>query len=130
MNPKYPANLDPKLREAYDRVMGTGDTTSSTPNPQPQHHEPPKSPVKMVTEPVKHEEKDSDSTVVHFSADTHKHKKAEEKPEPKEATRPEANAEGKSQATPILLGIIGVLFFLGYALFWAQIFGFNLLPSL
>lgn len=126
MNPKYPDNLDPKLREAYDRVMGTG-VAQPTAHPQPPHPEP-SQPPKMVTEPVKHEEKDSDSGVVHFSADTHKHKK-EEKPEPKETTHVEAKSEGKSPVTPILLGIIGALFFIGYALFWAQLFGFNILPS-
>lgn len=130
MNPKYPANLDPKLREAYDRVMGTG--VPQSPPAQPQHEEPPKAPVKMVTEPAqKHEESNSDSTVVHFSADTHKHKKPEEKPEVKQAaaTHTEATPEEKSTVTPILIGIIGVLFFLGYALFWAQIFGFSVLPT-
>jgi hypothetical protein len=35
MNPKSTANLDPKLREAYERIMGT-----TVPQPQPKSSEP------------------------------------------------------------------------------------------
>jgi outer membrane biosynthesis protein TonB len=137
MNPKYPTNLDPKLREAYDRVMGTGvPPAKAQPQPKP---EAPQQPVKMVTEPApapmhKPQTNDNDSGVVHFSPDTHtKHKKSEEKPEvnqPANTTPAEAKSHTSSSATPILLGIIGIIFLLGYALFWAQIFGFNIIPAL
>lgn len=144
MNPKYPSNLDPKLREAYDRVMGTG-TPQAKGHQQTPQPEPPKAAPRMVTEAVKKHQDDNDSGVIHYGPDTHtKHEhNAGEKHEVKQEIKPspsptpahtttstENNAESKSSATPVLLGIIGVLFFLGYALFWAQIFGFNLLPSL
>ena len=118
MDAKYPANLDPKLKEAYDRVMGG--TTSNPQHTKPavhppqQHHEEPKK------EEEHHVDKQEQVTVVHLDEDTEKGKKPD---------KDEASSEG-SPVTAILLGIIGMLFFIGYALFWAQIFGFNLIPSL
>ena len=120
MDAKYPANLDPKLKEAYDRVMGG--TTGASHHPKPaqppthpqQHHEEPKK------EEPHHVDKQEQVTVVHLDEDTEKGKKVD---------KDEASSQG-SPVTAILLGIIGMLFFIGYALFWAQIFGFNLIPSI
>ncbi len=50
MDPKTPAHLDPKLKEVYDRVMGTPLTSASTgsPNPPPP---PSASPLPDATQP-------------------------------------------------------------------------------
>jgi hypothetical protein len=133
MNQKYPSNLDPKLREAYDRVMGTGTPqpkNSNQPNP-----EPPKPTTTMVTEPTtpKHQEAKNDSGVIHYGPDTHtKHQKeVAEVKQPVQTTPTTDTKTGQnSSITLTLIGIIGIIFLLGYALFWAQILGFNLIPSL
>jgi hypothetical protein len=133
MNPKYPANLDPKLREAYERVMGTNGTSPAPASAAPQSPPPPPESEKneqprMVTEPMpKHEENDNHGTVVHFGADTEKHKKEERKADTNAFSQ---TSDKNSTVTTVLLGAIGVLFFIGYALFWAQIFGFKVIPSL
>ena len=109
MDVKYPANLDPKLREAYDRVMGgTAGAGHGQKSKDHLHHEPEK---KAEIHPAAH----SQTTVVHLDGEPEKHATHE---------------SGGSAATAILLGIIGMLFFIGYALFWAQYFGFNFIPTL
>jgi hypothetical protein len=110
MDAKYPANLDPKLKEAYDRVMGTNGKSQK----HAEHHDAPK----MVTKQVRSDE----PTIVHLGNE-HPRTVA-----PGETTvaKPESHT---SPVVMIILGIVGVLFFIAYAIFWGQMLGFKLIPS-
>lgn len=112
MDNKYPANLDPKLKEAYDRVMGTNVTPAKSAS---QHHQAPK----MVTQQVHNDE----PTIVHLGGTN------EQQAEHHAASATQSEQQKASSAIlMIILGVIGVLFFIGYAIFWAQVLGVNILP--
>lgn len=110
MDAKYPANLDPKLKEAYDRVMGT--------NTKHQKHEQHNPAPKMVTQQVHSDE----PTIVHLGNEHQQHASHGE-------TTVAKPANSSSAILTFILGVVGILFFIGYAIFWAQILGFNLIPS-
>lgn len=129
MDKKYPANLDPKLKEAYERVMGTSTTPASKgphekPKPQPPvQAQPPtdlhaQAPMKIVTEEIHTpQHKEDKPNVVHLNGN----------PE-KEHPKNQPTKQTPSGAMAMILGIVAVLFFIGYALLWAQILGVTILP--
>ncbi len=125
MNPKQPADLDPKLKETYERVMGTGATP---PAPTPQRpvqttvvdQPSPASPIQPPTaQPTK-----SEPEMVQ-SPQTPKSNQSFKTPE-----APLANVmvkgpsvKGKKSLMPVLLIIGGIIFFVSYAVIWAKLFG-------
>ncbi len=79
MNPKA-ANLDPNLRQAYDRVMGTATPQPATSNPPQAQVDTSRSQNQVVT------------------------------------------AKKRGGLSPILIGIVVVLFFVVYTIIWAMVF--------
>jgi hypothetical protein len=123
MDTKAYPNLDPKLKETYDRIMGTG--TSA----QPQSHA-----------PVKHE----DTVKPHMASGAHTPPAPKSSPTTHRLSHIAYNAtdgnlkghdekekheEKKSDSNkdtliiPIVLGVCGVIFFVFYSIFWMNFFG-------
>lgn len=127
MDPKKVSDLDPKLKEVYERVMGTNVSSSKAPAPQ--------SPSKT-----------SESTGAPTGASPRIEQQVEEAPKPQPAPRPaaanvqvftakggvkqtETDGEKKKGGSPVLtivLVLAGVLFFAIYALFWLRFFNAEL----
>lgn len=107
MDPQKPADLDPKLKEVYERVMGTAPQTlqaAQTTAPQPQTIQPitpPQAP--MPAAPIDSPK----SPVTAFVA------------------KPSQQGLGFPLPLPLLI-LFMILFFLGYALFWIKFFKVNL----
>jgi hypothetical protein len=109
--------LNPKLREAYERVMGTvvapNPTTPSTPMPQAAS-----TPSLSAVPPLKEEVHIpmSSPTSQVFSATA-----------PKTYTSPSVVApKKKSGVSPLIIAIGAVAFFIIYAVFWIKIFNISL----
>jgi hypothetical protein len=145
MNPKNVNDLDPKLKAAYDRIMGTTFNPQSQNQPTPQNTQvaqpvtstpttPPPSPVTQPEEPA------SQNPPI---MQTQVYTPGNPQPEP-EPSKP--NAEQQAPATnssvftsspssspqmqkkklnvlPMLLIIGGLIFFAVYIVVWAKVFG-------
>ncbi len=111
MDPKATANLDPKLKEAYDRVM-------STPVPKPadfsvaqesMHATIPLAPTPQTVSPTPVTPASTPppqvKQAVSFAVTMPKH------------------SGGGSKMLPILFGLGGLVFFVVYAIFWVKFFG-------
>lgn len=122
MDPKGLPNLDPKLKEAYERVMSTSisssapsaPTTASAPTPAPQATAPAQAaptPAAVASSPVAAPQPTSipQST----SASTFV------------AGNTPAASSG-SKISPVLLVIAGIIFFAVYTLFWLRFFNIPL----
>ncbi len=112
MNPTVgqTSTLDPKLKEAYDRVMGTA--AMSAPQPAP-----PLSPKPVNTEPIVAEE----PKIAQRAPETTNPTMVENQTAPSMTT---AGAEKKSKGiSPIIFIVGGVVFFASYAVIWLKVFG-------
>lgn len=153
MDPKKTAQLDPKLKEIYDRVMGTSinnGTAQKPPEPIAIPKEPtpppPPSQTTKIEEPVQEPQKavpppppptiDPSSTSeeqkyqLYQAGKTHKlEHKEEPKAEPKINKEPQGQTKPEKSSFkifPILFLLFGALFFVGYAFFWIKFFKLNL----
>lgn len=94
MNPKIPTQLDPKLKEAYDRVMGFS-PVNQTPTPQPTS-------IPNIHKEELHQVIATNSKPTSFTTATSIHQ--------------------KPKISPILLVVVFVVFILVYTLFWFRFF--------
>lgn len=110
MDPKTLPTLNPQLKEAYERVMGTSvtpaappvpvsmPTTTTPPSPAPQPVAAPPSPVPPLT-PTHH----ASTTFVAGNA-----------------------TQNKTKNSPVIFIFAGIVFFVVYVLFWMKFFNFKL----
>jgi hypothetical protein len=132
MNPKAPGNLDPKLKETYERVMGTS-FGSATPAPaqkrtvqttvvqEPQASITPQ-PVATVPPPI---DVANPLPEMVSSPQTPKGDPFKETVPPPTTVIMKGNATQKKKniLLPVFLVIGGLIFFVAYAVFWAKVFG-------
>lgn len=118
MDPKALSNLDPKLRETYERVMGTTTPSGSPTAPPPVTSAPnetspaPKSSPLMET-PFANEQSPGAVTI--------------SQPLPASAPMTPLASKHKHSGLIKVLYILGaIVFFTIYLLFWAKIFNFKL----
>jgi hypothetical protein len=118
MDSKDLSRLDPKLREAYERVMGTPtsrqpqtQTPLPTPEPPPvQANEPQQvhnAPSEQVPAPAPH----ASSSVIAFNAQTYNKKSAGVK---------------SGSLTPVIIGVGIVILLLAYTFVWVKIFNLSI----
>ncbi len=117
-NPKTPQDLDPKLKEAYDRVMG-GNFSQPMPtvptNPPPKIEPVPAAtayptpPSIPLTNPI---------PVVNNLAPL----SAMSPSSAPIAAQPAASTKKKSKISPVLFLFVGLAFFAVYAVVWAKVF--------
>ena len=114
MNPKTPADLDPKLKEAYDRVMGGNFSPSTTtPNPIP----------KIETVPVPVTNPIPPSTPLTNPLPVNMPPLSAMSPSTTASTEPPAtNTKKKFKISPMLFLVVGLVFFIIYAVVWGKIF--------
>ncbi len=113
MNPNLAQNLDPKLKETYDRIMGTQVNVQS-PQPVQQTHvpvegvgpvsSPTPTPASTVAEPASKEEK-----IEMVSINT-------------SSTAPAAKPSSSKKTSPVIFVVLGVGFFLLYTVVWLKVF--------
>ncbi len=119
MNPKTPADLDPKLKEAYDRVMG-GNFSPSAPIPNPT---PPKVENPLPTTA-------SAPAINPMPYPTPLTNPAPVDMPPLSVMSPSTTASGqqvistkkKSKISPIIFLLAGLVFLAIYAVVWGKIF--------
>lgn len=111
MNPKTPQDLDPKLKEAYERVMGgnQGQPLSPTPPPNAPLPTQPAPPSVPLTNPFANPQPPIATTNVQSPSIT------------------PLNANGKpvkkkTKISPIIFLVVGLAFFVVYAVVWAKVF--------
>ncbi len=117
MNPKTPQDLDPKLKEAYDRVMGANVDNGSAPAQGPQVVPPPQ-PMTPPTASVPPSQTPFNQTVeapppINVSAPTYTVPNLQ----------PAQPVKKKSKVSPVIFLVVGLAFFAVYAVVWAKIFG-------
>ncbi len=149
MDPKGTSQLDPKLKEAYERVMGTNLSSSDMPpEPNPQQQPPPPPPSQQpqsqfggINPPPPHSD-----TPPEFPAEVeasipppvHLDTSSTQQPPPVfqsyslENSTPQEDGQTLQKqhskfavSTPILV-VLGVAFFVAYALLWVMVFGIKL----
>ncbi len=132
MDPKTPANLDPKLKEVYERVMGTpvspsqGGPTSApipkadtTPLQPPEESELPSQTIAAAR---------AETLPVTQTTPTEHVTNQEAVPHPFPKTSFVAN-QVKTGSNIMPLIIVGlIIFFAGYTIFWLKFFNINLIP--
>lgn len=120
MDPKMPSNLDPKLKEAYERVMGTpSGTPAAAAPPQPAVVQRPFEPIEPNTAPPPPPVTSPQMSASPVSA----------VPEPKIKENVASTAfvakpqkENKSGISPVII-FLGLLVFIAvYSLFWIKFF--------
>lgn len=114
MDPKLAQNLDPKLQETYNRIMGTPVNIQSPPPPTHEPIQPQHVPVEQVVvpqaPPVEQIPSPTPTT-------------AEPEMVSINATAPIAKpAAAKGKISPIIFVVLGVGFFLFYTVVWLKIF--------
>lgn len=117
MDPKKVSDLDPKLKEVYERVMGT-----KVPNSQPLSPPPPQSPKitpppPQITQQVVAAKVTDQSKPGNVQIFTAKSGSANIMPEEK---------KGGSPFLAIVLVIAGLIFFVIYGFFWVRFFKVSL----
>lgn len=140
MNPKGVNDLDPKLKETYERVMGT---TFPTPQPVSQQttaqtptQQPPQQPVESVQtpepqpvlQPISTPSDPMQTSQIFRAGDGFK-----QPPTSSSDLLAKANMgnsavvneepKKKSKLIPMLIGVGGLIFFIAYAVIWAKLFG-------
>lgn len=112
MNPNLAQTLDPKLKETYDRIMGTElPKAGSSPAVEPQTHVPieqiatPQAPTPEATPNLPEESK-----VEMVSINT-----------TPSVSKTEQVSKGR-KISPVIFIVVGVLFFLLYAFAWLKVF--------
>lgn len=142
MDPKKSQDLDPKLKEIYERVMGTtvaptNPTPASaiqnqapTPPPLPSYETPKPPPTSQQTAPI--------TTPQALSKEEPKIDLPASREQTSEQAKPEyqaytstpagviAKEKGGSKMLNVLLVVAAVLFFSIYALFWLRFFNLSL----
>ena len=116
MNPKTPQDLDPKLKEAYDRVMGGNFTppTPTAPNPVPKI-EPVPVPTPITNLPP--------STPLNNPMSVNMQPLSAMSPSTTASTeQPAISTKKKSILSPVIFLIVGLAFFVIYAVVWVKIF--------
>ena len=120
MNPKTPQDLDPKLKEAYDRVMGANVDTGSVPAQGSQIVPPPSPAVPPLTASASINQTPLNQTVgaafpppINVPASTYTVPNLQ----------PAQPVKKKSKVSPMIFLVIGLAFFAVYAVVWAKIFG-------
>lgn len=137
MDPKNLNQLDPKIKEAYDRVMGTdltspqtpsepaapqfgAQTIPSAPEPAKEYAPPPPPPIHLDTSQAPETPVTPPPVFQSFNSET-----ASQPTSP----APEAVAVHHSSrfaiSTPILM-VLGIAFFIAYAALWVMVFGIKL----
>lgn len=123
MDPKKTQTLDPKLKEIYERVMGTPTSPSTTapqgaltaPPPLPQTQGVPSTPQQPLkstpTEPLAQREQNPEAPTQLYTATTGGFV---------------AKEKSGSSLTNILLVTTAIVFFTIYALFWLRYFNLSL----
>lgn len=115
MNQKTPADLDPKLKEAYDRVMG-GNLNQSTPPPPPV-------PPKMQTPASPPVNSAPIPTPLTNPAPTDTPPLNVMSPTTASSTGDQViSTKKKSRISPLIFLIVGVVFFIIYAVVWGKVF--------
>ena len=123
MNPKTINDLDPKLRETYERVMGTSTTPPASAEPpkievQPEPQLPEPQSQAIETQPPQLSGSGTASQI--FRADDSSAKKDKQ-------TSTVLGKDGKKAKTklpiPLLIGLGVVIFFAAYAVIWAKLLG-------
>ncbi len=98
--------LDPKLQEAYKNVMNQSTTAQPTPTATPVASPSPAAPISQpVTTPAPTQQKVS---------------------YPINGAAVIGGAKKKSKVSPVLLVVIGLIFFVVYTLFWAKLLNVSL----
>lgn len=124
MDPKL-SNLDPKLKEAYDRVMG-GPTPPPPPtaNPNPDPVAPPPPVVPPPPMPGS-----SASETVHIGP-VGPAVMPPPMPTPTEAVKPYPNqvlhAEKGSKISPLIIGVLVFVFLISYTFLWVRVFNLKI----
>lgn len=98
MDKKLPQNLDPKLKEAYDRIMSTSFSREIIPPPQP---------LPVVPAQIPTPSTSSGSTTP---------------PKPKLAP-PTPIVKTEKHNSLIIAIVLGIIFLIVYGLFWVKLFG-------
>jgi len=134
MNPKTPANLDPKLKETYERVMGTS-FTPATPPPTQTH--PIQTTVVQESQPQIAAQPVMPTPLPPINVANPAQEMVQSPQMPRigdpftETAPPPATVIMRSATTtkkknmlmPILLMIGGLIFFVAYGVIWAKVFG-------
>lgn len=145
MNPKNVNDLDPKLKEAYDRIMGTALTPTT--KPEPKHTSPnPEQAQKsqaQAAEPQKQETAQTQNVpLMETSQIFTQNQSSTDSVNSGTPLSQVFNSSGKSSgnvfnqagsgtktqkkklnAVPILLIVGGLIFFVAYGVIWAKAFG-------
>lgn len=124
MDPKKPADLDPKLKEIYDRVMGTNvpQQASVPQSPPTAGNEPPlqsiEQPVQQTAAPIP-QPVDATGAITSTHPEQIKQEivKIDSKSEENKTTK-----QNKSQVLPVFFAIGGIIFFVSYIIFWFKYF--------
>lgn len=110
MNPNVASTLDPKLKEAYDRVMGTA-VNQKPPQPkaqaQPQASSIPPTPVEHASEPL------NSTPVTTIKPSESFYSQTVIKPAPAKSDR---------KISPVIFLVVGIAFFLLYTFIWLKVF--------
>lgn len=122
MDPKNLSSLDPKLKEAYERVMGTSFTPPTQTKTPTVTTPPPPPPQQTHSETVVPQVPSSD--VPHaFVAPLNKHNSPHN---PAPITPTQHSETQKRKISPAILILAGVVFFVAYGVFWIKILNLKL----
>lgn len=121
MDPQKLSQLDPKLREAYERVMGTPSTPDPIPPPQP--IPPVEQPaIPSPTEPIQPVASETPVTPITEPATTNFDQMNSEA-----ATQTQTPAVKKKNIFMSILIVLGIVVFVAiYTLIWTKIFNLRL----
>ena len=131
MNPKSLNDLDPKLKETYDRVMGTSVNTNPTipPTmetqpvaPQPLAVEQETQPTPQPVMPTPSSVEDSTVSQV-FRADNSNHSSAEAATVNPTSGNAVVKKAANKKTLPIIIAVGAVMFFAVYGVLWAKLLG-------
>lgn len=118
MDPKLAQNLDPKLKETYDRIMGTQINPQpgtpvpavpqpvQTPTPTPQFQTQPQTPTQTAEQQVPVSPQPG---MVNINATVAQ-------------AKPVASAASKKKMSPVIFIAAGIGFFLIYTVIWLKVF--------
>lgn len=132
MDPQKLASLDPKLRDAYQRVMGTPIPQPQTPPPPPMpapdpNPSPTPEPIPTPQPTIPQQPPTSASNFVQMNSEvaTPPTSANFSAPQPQPAAQT-MTVKKKNGMMPILIGIAGLFFIAIYTLFWTKVFNFKL----
>lgn len=137
MDPKTMPNLDPKLKEVYERVMKTQTQpppqpppSPPPPTPQPQAQPPPPVPPAVNNEPSPAPSAKPPAAELSPTPQNTFHSTQVFNPDaPSSTTSPSTDAaapKSKGKISPVVLVLTGVVFFVIYAIVWMKIFNLSL----